>query len=159
MIPQWILDWALFGTYVGFVLIVVIISILERTVYEHKQSNEFFVAFAYALGIISSAASFIVWIPQIWHLIRHKRREGLSLTMFLVQAPGSIVVVIFQGVIYKQSVISWMPYAINALEQFIVAGLLIWLKCRERLYPSFEEFVNVADIEDDFAEIEDYEDY
>ncbi len=138
IIPQWLLDWSLFGTYIGFVLIVIIISILERTVYEHQASNTFFIAFAYILGVVSSGASFIVWIPQIWHLIKYKKREGLSLTMFLIQAPGSVIVVIFQAVIYQQAIITWMPYAINALEQFVVALLLIWLKCINRKQHSLQ---------------------
>lgn len=132
LIPKIVTDWALFGIYVGFTLIVIIISILEKTIYEHKQSNHFFTVFAYILGIISSGASFVVWIPQIVHIIRKQRSEGLNVWMFLVQAPGSIIVVIFQAVIYKQAVITWMPYAINAIEQFIVAGLLIWLKYKKR---------------------------
>lgn len=129
VIPKWILDWGLFGIYSGFVLIVIIISILEKTIYEHAPSYTFFMGFAYVLGIISAGSSFIVWIPQIIHLIKYKESEGLSLWMFLLQAPGSLVVIVFQAIIYRQSIITWMPYAINAVEQFTVVGLLIWLKC------------------------------
>ena len=138
-IPQWILDWSLFGIYVGFVLIVIIISILEKSVYEHHASNQFFLVFAYVLGIISSAASFVVWIPQIWHLITTHNTEGLSLIMFLVQAPGSLIVVLFQAIVYQQPTITWMPYAINSVEQFIVAGLLIWLYIKNRREHSYQK--------------------
>ena len=56
IVPQWALDWGLFGVYVGFILIVVIISVLEKSVYEHAQSNNFFTVFAYIMGVISAAS-------------------------------------------------------------------------------------------------------
>lgn len=132
IIPKWAMDWTLFGIYVLFILIIIIISVLQKTI---NQNSNFFIGFAYAMGIISSIASCVMWLPQIIHLIRKKEDEGLSILMFILQAPGSIIVVIFQAVIYQQPVITWMPYAINAIEQFIVIGLLIWIKIRNNEHP------------------------
>lgn len=141
IIPQWFTDWIMFTLYGLFVIVVFLLSAYEKT----SNNDNFFTVFAYVLGIISSMASFVVWIPQIITLIRTREDEGLSLLMFLFQAPGSLIVVIFQSVVYKQSIITWLPYAINAVEQFIVAILLIWIALLRKSHGSNTSLHNVID--------------
>lgn len=131
-IPEVVRDWVLFSVYVILGICVALLAVIEDLKYDHTESKNFFIVFAYVLGIFSAILSSLMWIPQILSLISTKNGTGLSVWMFLVQAPGSLVVVLFQAILYKQSVTTWLAYLINSIEQFVVAGLLIWIWCRDR---------------------------
>ena len=74
--------------------------------------------------------SCIVWIPQIVKLIRTRNQGSLSLAMFLVQAPGNLIIIIFQAVLSHQDWSTWISYLVMFIEQGTIVVILIVLKCK-----------------------------
>jgi uncharacterized protein with PQ loop repeat len=108
-----------------FFLVVVLLLIIEK--FTNNDSNVFDVI-AYILGIFSMIASGIVWIPQIIKLIRTQEKGGLSLLMFIIQTPGSAIIIIFQAILNKQNWSTWLSYVFTLAEQLTIVFLLIRLK-------------------------------
>jgi uncharacterized protein with PQ loop repeat len=123
-----IFDWLLAATYVIFIILLLIFIGVEKK----TGSQTFFDRFAMAMGVINAILTGCVWIPQIISLIRTKSTEGVSIIMFILQAPGSAVIVIFQAFIYKQAVSTWIGYAVSSAEQFIILGIVLWIKIKHR---------------------------
>ena len=116
-------------TYGVFIIVVVLLLGIEKV--EYNNVNMFKII-AYVFGIISLVCSGIVWIPQIIDLIRYKNDEGLSLAMFLIQAPGNVLIIIFQAILNHENWSTWISYVFNLIEQLVIVGILIALKCKKR---------------------------
>ena len=116
-------------TYLGFILVMVIIGIFEKNF--AQNSSYFFSIAAIMLGIISALCSCLIWIPQIIKLIKHKDPRGLSLLMFFLQTPGNIMIIILQ-ILYKQSWTTWISYLVLFIEQATIIVILLVLKWRSR---------------------------
>lgn len=111
-----------------FFIIVGIVGMTEKI----QGAQYFFTVSAWVLGgIVSPICSCLVWIPQIIKLIRTKDSGNLSLLMFILQTPGSVVVIVFQ-VLYHQSITTWGTYVICLIEQGIIVVILIIYKIRDR---------------------------
>lgn len=92
-------------------------------------------AYADALGIAASVLVAIVWLPQIYTTLRERSPGSLSIEMLLLQAPGSVLVVIFQAVLANPPLpwSTWLPYIITSLEQFLLIGLWLFFTFSTRL--------------------------
>ena len=115
-------------TYVIFLIVIILLLTIEKFTYNNV--NVLYIV-AYILGICSMVCSGIVWIPQIIKLIRYKDEEGLSLTMFLIQTPGSAIIIVFQAILNHQDVTTWISYVFNFTEQLIIVIILIVLMIRK----------------------------
>jgi uncharacterized protein with PQ loop repeat len=114
--------------YAIFFLVVVILLTIEKFTYDNVSVLKII---AYILGILSMICSGIVWVPQIIKLIRTKENDGLSLFMFLIQTPGSAIIIVFQAILNKQNVTTWISYLFNFVEQLIIIVILLILKVRK----------------------------
>lgn len=124
--------------YLLFITIVGTIGLTEKM----NGAQHFFIISAWILGgIISPICSCIVWIPQIIKLIRTREQGNLSLPMFIMQTPGSVVVMVFQ-ILYHQDWTTWITYVITFVEQGIIVIILIVLK----FYPNTVTEINVDEI-------------
>lgn len=118
--------------YLVFVIIVVIISIFEKVYNSGPQQTEFFYILAEVMGYVSAVCSSIVWIPQIVELLRLGHRGSLSPKMFITQAPGNVIIIVFQAVFFKQPVSTWISYVITCAEQTIILVIIAWYWYRDR---------------------------
>ena len=123
-------DLAFLLTYVLFIMLILIVSLAEEL--SPTDSREFFIVFSKILGIVSAISSCVVWIPQIVKLIRTKNQGSLSLVMFIFQAPGNVIIIVFQAVLAHQDWSTWITYLVCFIEQTMIVIILIVLKCRDR---------------------------
>lgn len=49
--------------------------------------------------------------------------------MFIVQAPGNIIIIIFQAVLSHQDWSTWISYLITFIQQGTIVVILVVLKC------------------------------
>lgn len=94
-------------------------------------------------------ASGIVWVPQIIKLIRSQEKGGLSLLMFIIQTPGSAIIIIFQAILNKQNWSTWISYVFTLLEQLIIVALLVRLKYKKWKDTQFELHNTTNELVDD----------
>ena len=111
-----------------FLTVLVLLLAIEKFTY--NNINTLYLV-AYVLGVASMVCSGIVWIPQIVKLIKTKDEEGLSLVMFLIQTPGSAIIIVFQAILNKQNVSTWISYVFNFTEQLLIVIILIILMIRK----------------------------
>lgn len=125
---SWFFRFSYLISYLVFFLVVVLLLIIEK--FTNNDTNVFDVI-AYILGIFSMIASGIVWVPQIVKLIRTQEKGGLSLLMFIIQTPGSAIIIIFQAILNKQNWSTWLSYVFTLAEQLTIVILLIRLKYKK----------------------------
>lgn len=152
-------DLAYLLTYVIFIMVILIVSLVE----EYKSSDPvytrgFFLVFSKILGIIAAVLSCVVWIPQIVDLLRFKNPGSLSLGMFLMQAPGNIVIIIFQAVLSHQDWSTWISYLITFIQQSIIVVLIIYFKCRRSTVPETFETNETDDLTSGTSDVSDVSD-
>jgi cystinosin len=121
-----------FVVYLLFVLIVIMLALIEKFGNHGQSQQYFFDIFAQILGYISAVCSGIVWIPQIYTLWKNNNRGSLSPLMFIFQTPGNIVIIIFQAVLFEQSVSTWITYLITCIEQSLILALITYYYIRDR---------------------------
>lgn len=114
-------------TYMVFVFIMLIFGLIEKIYF---NNTKFFQIAAYTLGIISALCSCIVWLPQIYTLIKTKESGNLSLLMFCLQTPGNIMIIILQ-ILYRQNWSTWITYLVLLVEQGTIVIILIIYKIKE----------------------------
>jgi len=89
-------------------------------------------SYAFSLGIIATVSNVIQYTPQIIKTLLEKDIGSLSILMLLLQAPGSFLVVVFQGIMYKESVSTWLPFFITGVQQVILLIICIVFEVRKR---------------------------
>jgi uncharacterized protein with PQ loop repeat len=88
--------------------------------------------FAMGLGIISAVCMILMWAPQIVETWRRQDQGQLSSIMLLLQLPGALLVVVFQGVVNQASWTTWVPYVFGFIQMFVLLMILIWLWFKKR---------------------------
>lgn len=118
-----------FAKTFAYVFVYLITTIIFVLLLLAKQNDKvFMVRFADALGIIATVFSCIVWIPQIIQLAIFQEQGNLNIWMFILQAPGNIVIIIFQAVLYKQHTSTWISYLMNLIQQVTIIALMVWIR-------------------------------
>ncbi len=146
-----------FVVYLLFVLIVIMLALIEKFGNHGPSQQYFFDIFAQILGYISAACSGIVWLPQIYTLWRNNERGTLSPLMFIFQTPGNIVIIIFQAVLFNQSISTWITYLITCIEQTIILGLIIYYYIRDRNKPVTQSINTTSDEDSNTERTDDSE--
>jgi len=82
--------------------------------------------FGVAVGYVASAATIVQWLPQIIKTYLTKKKGSLSIFTFLIQFPGSLIVVFFQAILENTDVSTWLPFLINAIQQAILLVECSW---------------------------------
>jgi len=117
--------------YIGFILIVVVISVGEKVGNTGPSKYIFFEIFAQFLGYTSAVCNAAALLPQIYTLLKTRRFENLSPVMYGLQIPGNIITIIFQAVLFSQPVSTWITYVISCIEQTVVFVLIIYFSCKD----------------------------
>jgi len=114
--------------YLIFIILMVIFGIAERAL--SADSRFFFGVAAKVLGGLSTIFSCVVWLPQIYKLVKTQRPGSLSLAMFLMQTPGNVLIIILQ-ILYGQSWSTWLTYVVTLAEQATIVVLLLYFRYRD----------------------------
>jgi len=121
---------ALYG-YVGYVLIFiggfgsVVLWMLFTSNPDRTQLSD-------AVSVIASVCNIVTWLPQIWQTYRLKSPGALSVGMLLLQAPGALVVIIFQGILEHKGPQTWAPYVATGTQQTILIVMCLYYTWQER---------------------------
>jgi uncharacterized protein with PQ loop repeat len=108
-------------TFSVLVIVVLIVSLVEK----RYENSVFFAIFARILGVASAVIGALVWLPQIWKLIRWRNPIGLSLWMFVMQSVGGVIIILFQAVLYGQNWTTWIGYVFVCAEQIAISIILV----------------------------------
>jgi len=100
--------------------------------YKFNLSSSVLVQYAAALGWISAACIIIQYSPQIYTTLKMKSAGSLSVLMLLLQMPGALIIIFFQGVLNGASYTTWAPYVFQAIQQLILIVICIVYYVRER---------------------------
>ena len=82
--------------------------------------------FGKILNIVSVCITAFVWLPQIIEIYKSKTVGSLSLISLSIQAPGSLIVFIYQFVANKSSWFIGLPYLVTCALQTGTLGLGYW---------------------------------
>jgi len=124
-------------TYLICLLLIIALALGEKM--EHNK--KFFIIYADILGITSAVLNGLVYIPQIYTLLKEKNNGNISILMYALQTPGNIVIIIFQSLIYKQAVSTWITYLVILIEQGIILAIMIRYYFKEEIVEDDEIIV------------------
>ena len=109
-------------TYIIFIILIVALALGEKM----KHNTDFFAIYAEILGISSAVLTCLIYIPQIYTLIKHKNNGNLSILMYILQTPGNAVIIFFQAFIYDAKISTWITYLVSLVQQTIILILMIY---------------------------------
>ena len=115
-------------TYILFVILIVTLSLTEKVAHNEK----FFEIYEKVLGILSAVLNGLVYIPQIYSLMKNKTGGNISILMYALQTPGNALIIIFQCVLYNEKITTWLTYVIILCEQSVILMLLIIFYYKKR---------------------------
>eukprot|EP01114_Cavostelium_apophysatum_P005647 TRINITY_DN1682_c0_g1_i1.p1 TRINITY_DN1682_c0_g1~~TRINITY_DN1682_c0_g1_i1.p1 ORF type:complete len:290 (-),score=19.51 TRINITY_DN1682_c0_g1_i1:14-883(-) len=123
-------NWALFAaTNAIGILFSVVAGVLY---YNLNQSSDTLARYAETLGWLSSIGMVLQWLPQIYTTWKNKSPGNLSVIMLLIQLPGALLVVYFQGIQMKAHYTTWFPYIFSAVQMLILIILIIAFQIRSK---------------------------
>lgn len=110
------------------------------------------VSFGVAMGVISSLATLIMWIPQVLYTYRARDGGSLSVLMLMIQMPGNLGSAFFQAIVEQTSITTYGPYLVSALFQLALILMIVFFYFRKlRHYKP----VNTEDTDADWASSSD----
>ena len=115
-------------TYILFIILIIVLSLTEKVAHNDK----FFEIYEKVLGILSAILNGLVYIPQIYSLMKNKHSGNISILMYALQTPGNLLLICFQCFLYQMPVSSWLTYLIILCEQSVILMLLIIFYCKKR---------------------------
>jgi len=130
--------------FLGFLIFIVLIGSVVGAVFV-VVDRDWLYTYAFYLGILSSVSNAVQWIPQIYKTFRAKDPGNLSLLLLLLQAPGSVLVVVFQGVLYRENVSTWLSFVVSGVMQFTLLVMCIIFKLRLRAAKPVTDSANIQE--------------
>jgi uncharacterized protein with PQ loop repeat len=94
--------------------------------------------YADSLGLLSTALSFIQFLPQINSTFRARTVGALSMPMIMIQSPVSFLMAYLIAVSEGTNVSTWLPYVASGGLQFILLCIAATWHLRERRQTSLE---------------------
>jgi uncharacterized protein with PQ loop repeat len=116
------------GYLITYILVVVLV-VMVGLIYRHQDpiKTEFFLISANFFGVLAAITSCIVWVPQLIQLYKTKDQGSLSLTMFIMQIPGNVLIIGLQ-LLYNQEWSTWAAYVVQLIEQSLIVVLIFRAK-------------------------------
>lgn len=111
-------------TYLIFTVFVISLAFSEKV----KGNLHFLILFADVLGYTSAIISCLVYLPQIFYILKIKSRGNLSIITYALQTPGNIVIILFQAILFRAPLSTWITYVIVAIEQTIILFLMLYYR-------------------------------
>jgi uncharacterized protein with PQ loop repeat len=83
-------------------------------------------------GIVSSAISFVQYLPQFITVWKLKDNGSLSIVTLAIQAPGGTLSSLSMIIGQRENWSTWISLAVSALQQWLLLALCLWYKLRAR---------------------------
>jgi len=120
-------------SFIGVIFISVAFSVVGATLhYNAGIDAETIRQFASALGVVSAVLTVIQWTPQLVTTWKLKSAGSLSVLMLMIQAPGALLVIVFQGILNRADATTWAPYGCTFLQVSMLIGLIAWFNLLEK---------------------------
>jgi uncharacterized protein with PQ loop repeat len=127
-------------SYLFFVSLIIVLALTEKI----KDHTNFLILYADILGIASSVANGLAYIPQIYILLKTRSNGNLSLLMYIFQTLGGVVILFFQIIIFRSPITTWITYVVVLAEQAVILILMcIFInndKKTEIIYENVEDY-------------------
>lgn len=111
-------------SYLFFLSLVIVLALTEKI----SDHTNFLILYADVLGIASSIANGLSYLPQIYILLKNRSNGNLSLLMYIFQTLGDVLILVFQVIIFKSPITTWITYVVILAEQFVILILMIIFK-------------------------------
>lgn len=111
-----------------FVLINALLAGLLSTIWRAMRAAQWI---GFLLGLAGTACVIVQWTPQIWTTWKLKAVGSLSLLMLLIQLPGTLIVIYFQGFVNSAHWSTVLPYIVTAIQFFILIALCLFFLARD----------------------------
>jgi len=119
--------------FIGIICLSAILATVGGVLFYHVGLTTSTLAkYAQVLGGFSAVLMIIQWTPQIYTTWKMNSAGSLSVIMLLLQMPGALLVVFFQGILNASDWTTWLPYIFGAVEMTILIVLCIYYWLRER---------------------------
>jgi uncharacterized protein with PQ loop repeat len=112
----------------GFVVFNIVLAGLLNVVWKAGAVASWI---GFLLGILGTICVVVQWAPQIWTTWKLQAVGSLSILMLIIQLPGTLLVIYFQGVLNKAHWSTLLPYAVTAAEFTILIGLCGFFMTRD----------------------------
>ena len=120
--------------------VVVTVGVGLMVIVPNSTDNDFIKLTADTLGIIAALIVVVVWLPQIYSTFVARDPGELSIVMLIIQMPGSLIIIVYQGIINKASWTTWLPYICNAIELLVLIVMWFFFSyCYKKKEESFED--------------------
>ncbi|EGG16543.1 hypothetical protein DFA_09087 [Cavenderia fasciculata] len=119
-----------FGLLIAFLVVIpIVVAVLIN---KYGPCDHASYIFGYGMGILSTVITFIQWSPQIYKTFVSKSVGSLSITMLLIQGPGTVLTIYFLVFVSKESVSTWLSYVSAAFQIFLLLILLFYYKYQQK---------------------------
>lgn len=133
---RYLFDVIVFLSYMVVTVVFIMVSVLLAQSLGSKSASV--KTLLGIMGIISIVSTFLIWLPQIYSVYTHKGGGSLSVLMLLLQAPGALAVVIYQGFLQKAGWGVWVPYMAVFIQEVIILCQIFfyWWRARNSTFKS-----------------------
>ena len=133
--------------YLLFIVIIIILSLTEKM----QNNHAFFRIYQEVLGIAAAILNGLVYLPQIFTLLKNQEIGSNSILMYALQTPGNLLIIFYQAIMFRAPISTWLTFVIVFCQQLIILIILIYLhfkKKREDL--RLQSYAGLAiDVEED----------
>lgn len=139
---DFIIAWLLFAFFVAYVgLTSLLAGVFIGALGDCAQTT---IDYGWSMGMLSTATTFVQWLPQIYKTWRIKSVGSFSILTLGIQAPGTMIMVYFLLFLAGESVSTWLAYFTAGCQQLVLLALLMYYNFKNKL-PCFRK----PEIQDD----------
>jgi uncharacterized protein with PQ loop repeat len=121
-----------------------------------QNNRYFFRIFQEVLGISSAILNGVVYLPQIFTLLKNKDGGSNSILMYAIQTPGNLVIIFYQAIMFQAPISTWLTFVIVFCQQLIILIILLFFYFRRRREDKLLQSYGIATNEHDFGDINYY---
>ena len=105
--------------------------------YKYHVEAPQLIKFADLIGYAGAAAMMLMYLPQIWETLVLRDKGSLSPITLLLVLPGQVMAVVFQGIINKQKLSTWLPQvSLSLVWRSSFCALALFHHCLRLFYVS-----------------------
>lgn len=121
-------------TYFLFAVLAITLALGEKI----ENNNTFFQTYEKVLGVSSAVLNSLVYLPQIYVLLRDKNNGNVSILMYALQTPGNLFLIVFQ-ILFGNPITTWITYLVVLFEQLTILVLLLFFHFSKADFVNYEE--------------------
>ena len=110
-------------TYFLFAILIITLALGEKI----ENNSTFFGTYEKVLGVSSAVLNSLVYLPQIYVLLRDKNNGNISILMYALQTPGNLLLIVFH-ILFGNPITTWLTYLVVLFEQLVILVLLLFFR-------------------------------